>query len=142
MKEHQPKSFHWKKIKSAFKENVIEIARLFSPDTGLEEALGRKILVSVLKQIQYYRRLHGQIKWTLNFGAKMKNSGKSGEIVETFFFSSSNRTTTLGEITLSQDIEKEFRILTERVLDLDVDTEGSGWSFVSAEVTFQNLFKR
>ena len=131
---HKPKSEKWRKIKSAFDDKVIEIARLYDIEIGLEEALGEKILLSVLKQIQYYRRLHGSIKYVLNIGVKMKKNVNYETITETFYFSGRNRNATSGELGLAQDIQKEFRLLTERVLDLDQDREGSGWSYVAAEV--------
>ena len=131
---HKPNSAKWRQIKSAFDDKVIEIARLYDVEMGLEDALGEKILLSVLKQIQYFRRLHGSIKYVLNIGVKMRKNVNYSEITETFHFSGRNRNATSGELGLSQDIRQEFRVLTERVLDLDQDRDGSGWSYVAAEV--------
>ena len=131
---HKPKSEKWRKTKSAFDNKVIEIARLYPVEIGLEEALGEKILLSVLKQIQYYRRLHGSIKYVLNIGVKMRKNVNYETITETFYFSGRSMNATSGELGLAQDIQQEFRLLTERVLDLDQDREGSGWSYVAAEV--------
>ena len=64
----------------------------------------------------------------------MKKNVNYETITETFYFSGRNRNATSGELGLAQDIQKEFRLLTERVLDLDQDREGSGWSYVAAEV--------
>ena len=138
---HKPKSEKWRKTKTAFDEKVIEIARLYDVDQSLEEALGEKMLLSVLKQIQYYRRLHGSIKYVLNIRVKMRKNVNYETVVESFFFSGRNRNATSGELGLAQNVQQEFRLLTERVLDLDQDREGSGWSYEAAEVRkyFENI---
>ena len=138
---HKPKSEKWRKTKSAFDDKVIEIARLYDVKTSLEEALGEKMLLSVLKQIQYYRRLHGSIKYVLNIRVKMRKNVNYETVVESFFFSGRNRNATSGELGLAQNVQQEFRLLTERVLDLDQDREGSGWSYEAAEVRkyFENI---
>ena len=64
----------------------------------------------------------------------MRKNVNYSEITETFHFSGRNRNATSGELGLAQSVREEFRLLTERVLDLDQDREGSGWSYEAAEV--------
>ena len=130
---HKPADDKWIKIKEAFEGRVLEIAHIYGEKT-LEQALGDDMLESVLDQIRYYMRLHGQIRYHFNFGALMRRSGLDEDIEETFYFSSSAKSAIFGEFGLANDVETEFKQLRERVLDLDVQHEGSGWSFVNAEV--------
>lgn len=130
---HKPVDDKWIKIKDAFEDRVLEIAHIYGQST-LEEALGNNILESVLDQIRYYIRLFGQIRYCFNFGALMRRQGIEEEIEETFYFSSPAKSAIFGEFNLADDVEKEFKILRERVLDMNVEHEGSGWSFINAEV--------
>lgn len=129
---HKPQNGEWIKIHSAFEERVLEIAHIYG-QKSLEEALGDDMLESALEQIRYYMRLHGQIRYHFNFAALMRRQGNVEDIEETFHFSSSAKSAIFGELTLAQDVEEEFKLLRERVLDLDVNHEGSGWTYVNAE---------
>jgi hypothetical protein len=133
MKMHKPRTDRWKLSNHAFDQKIIELLYIYNVNS-LEEALGGKMLKSVINQLRYYRMIHGQIKFGFNFSAVMQKQGIGGEESnEQFFFETQRLVTTTGELQLSKDVEEQFKILRERVLDTDVDQEGSGWSFVSSE---------
>ena len=137
---HKPQSDKWIKIKEAFDGKVIELAHIYE-EKSLEEALGDEMLESVLEQIRYFMRLHGQIRYHFNFGALMRKQGIDEEIEETFYFSSPAKSAVFGELRLAGDVEEDFNLLRERVLDLSMENEGSGWSFVNAEVLTVTITK-
>ena len=137
---HKPADDKWIKIKEAFEGRVLELAHIYG-EKSLEQALGDDMLESVLEQIRYYMRLHGQIRYHFNFGALMRRIGLDEDLEETFYFSSSAKSAIFGEFGLANDVETEFKQLRERVLDLDVQHEGSGWSFVNAEVLSLTITK-
>ena len=130
---HKPQNDNWIKIKEAFDGKVLEIAHIYG-DKNLEEALGNDMLESVLEQLRYYLRLHGQIRYNFNFGALMRRQGIGETIEETFYFTSPAKSVIFGELSLAKDVDEDFKVLRERVLDLNVDFEGSGWSFLNAEI--------
>ena len=130
---HKPQNDNWIKMKEAFDGKVVEIGHIYG-DRSLEEALGNDMLESVLEQLRYYLRLHGQIRYNFNFGALMRRQGFEESIEETFYFTSPAKSAVFGELSLVRDVEEDFKVLRERVLDLDTEHEGSGWSFVNAEV--------
>ena len=130
---HKPQNDNWIKMKEAFGGKVLEIGHIYG-DKSLEEALGNDMLESVLDQLRYYLRLHGQIRYNFNFGALMRRQGFEESIEETFYFTSPAKSAVFGELSLAKEVGEDFKVLRERVLDLDTEHEGSGWSFVNAEV--------
>ena len=132
--EHKPNMEGWNLIKSAYKEKVFELAYIYQEKTTLEEALNNAMMQTVIKQVEYYRRLHLQIRYRFNFKAMMKKTDLDGVNYEAFYFQSTTRNSLFGELYLTDHIKKNFEEFRNRILDLDVENEGSGWSFESPEV--------
>ena len=132
--EHKPRTKRWKIINSAFKARVFELAFMYDSTDSLEEALGQGMMNAVKNQIKFYRRLHGQIKYSMTFGALMRRELLEETHHETFFFQSEEKSAVRGEYGIDEEIQDSMDLLRRRVLDLEVSQEGSGWSFEAAEV--------
>ena len=89
--EHKPRTTRWKIINSAFQGRVFELAFMYDSTDSLEEALGQKMIAAVKRQIKFYRRLHGQIKYSMTFGAMMRREMLEETYHETFFFRSEEK---------------------------------------------------
>ena len=139
--EHKPRTTRWKLINSAFQGRAFELVFMYGPANTLEESLGQKMIESVKKQIKFYRRLHGQIKYSLTFGAMMMRELPQETYHETFYFRSDERSAVRGEYGIDEEIQDAVEVLRQRVLDLEISQEGSGWSFESAEVFAIKIFK-
>ena len=132
--EHKPRTTRWKTINSAFRGRVFEVAFMYDSSDTLEDALGGRMMANVKSQIKFYRRLHGQIKYSMVFGAMMRRELIQETYLETFFFRSEEKSAVRGEYGIDEEIQDSMELLRRRVLDLEVSQEGSGWSFESAEV--------
>ena len=139
--EHKPRTSRWKIINSAFQGRVFELAFMYESTDSLEEALGQKMIVAVKRQLKFYRRLHGQIKYSMTFGAMMRRELIQETYHETFFFRSDEKSAVRGEYGIDDEIQDSMELLRRRVLDLEVSQEGSGWSFESAEVFSIKIIK-
>ena len=129
MKEvHEPSEDGWVRTSSAFQNRVADYTYMFN-NKSLEESLGEFMVNSCLRRIRYLREVHGQIRYLINFQALMRNH----ELTEPFYFQSRCTSLTSGGRGVSKKVRSDFKILRERVLGLDVEQEGSGWSFESAE---------
>ena len=131
-KEHKPRTRRWRVSNEAFKKNIIELTMIYSENI-LEKALGDEVEASVTQQLMYYRRLYGTIRFQFNFAALMKREGLEGVIWDTWYFQSSVQNIISGELGLTEKIKNEFANLKHRIFDYDVNHEGSGWTFVTAE---------
>lgn len=132
--EHKPRTARWKIINSAFQGRIFELAFMYNSTDSLEEALGQKMMAIVKSQIKFYRRLHGQIKYSMTFGAMMRREILNESYHETFYFRSDEKSAVRGEYGIDEEIQESMELLRRRVLDLEVSQEGSGWSFETAEV--------
>ena len=137
---HKPRSSRWQVTNSAFKEKVIELTYLYN-EKKLEKALSDTVQESVLNQIRFYRRKHGSLKFSLSFTALMKKDIEEDEVYDSFYFQGHTVRVQSGEWGLEEKVIQAFRALRDRVLDLDVETEGSGWSFVEAEALTIQIVK-
>ena len=134
--QHKPRTARWRQSDSAFKKRVIELLYIYDIPTYLEDALGESMKKSAGRQLNYYRLLYGGIRVKFNFGALMKrenNDKTEKDISEIFFFQSRVINLNYGSFGMMKYIMDEFEYLKARVMDLDVEQEGSGWTFVSAE---------
>ena len=103
--EHKPRTTRWKLINSAFQGRAFELVFMYGPANTLEESLGQKMIESVKKQIKFYRRLHGQIKYSLTFGAMMMRELPQETYHETFYFRSDERSAVRGEYGIDEEIQ-------------------------------------
>ncbi len=126
--QHKPRTKRWKLTSSAFSKKVVELTMIYN-ETMIEKALGDNMEISVTSQLLYYLRLHGSIRFQFNFAALMKKD----DIMDTWFFQSNVQNVLSGEYELRQKITDEFSRLRQKVIDFDMNHEGSGWSFVTAE---------
>ena len=132
--EHKPGMEGWNLIKSAFKKRVFELAYIYQEETSLEESLNNTMMHAVIKQVEYYRRLHLQVRYRFNFKAIMKKIDLDGVDYAPFYVQSATKNSVFGELNLTEDIMKSFEELRNKILDLNVEKEGSGWSFESPQV--------
>ena len=103
--EHKPRTKRWKIINSAFRGRVFELAFMYDSTESLEEALGEKMIAAVKSQIKFYRRLHGQIKYSMTFGAMMRREMMQETYHETFFFRSEEKSAVRGEYGIDDEIQ-------------------------------------
>ena len=130
--EHKPRTRRWQVSKKAFQEKVLELTLLYE-DEKIERALGENIGKEVFSQVQYYLRLHGTLRYQLHFVCVMRNENVEGTIMDTFYFSNDPQNLVRGEGGLRKVIRRQFELLRNQVLSLDVEQEGSGWSFECSE---------
>lgn len=138
--EHKPRTNRWQITNSAYKEKVLDLTYLYN-EKRLEKALSDTVQQSVLNQIQFYLRKHGSLKFALSFTALMKKDVAEQEVYDTFYFQGHTTRIQTGEWGLEEKVSETFRALRDRVLDLDVTAEGSGWSFVEAEALTIQIVK-
>jgi hypothetical protein len=139
--QHRPRTTRWQLTSSAFDERALQLTYIYS-ETTLEEALGEEMLNSVIRQIKFYRDLHGLIRFTLSFVCLMKKQCSDETIRELFYFSTIAVSLVRGPSSVKKQVAINFKTLLHQVLDLDIeDIEGSGWSFESAEAFNINIVK-
>ena len=68
---HKPRTKRWTLTSSAFKKKIIELSMICDRETKIEDALGDKMEISVTRQLLYYRRLHGSIRFHFIFAVLM-----------------------------------------------------------------------
>ena len=141
MMEHKPRTDRWQETANAFNGRDVELTHLYH-ETNAERALGEDMLRSVITQIGFYRRFFGALRFQLNFVCLMEKSFNDENRREQFYFQGTRgRDLIRGEFEMKKAVEEEFVRLRERILDLDVDTEGSGWSFVCSEAMMIQITK-
>ena len=139
--EHKPRTRRWQVSNHAFQKRVLEISLLYQDDK-LESALGEGIRKEVFSQIQYYLRYFGSIRYRLKFVCLMRNENMDGTILDTFYFNNEPKNLVKGELDLERDIDKEFELLRNQVISLDIEQqEGSGWSFECSEAFMITITK-
>lgn len=138
--QHRPRTARWQLTSSAFGKRALQLTYMYSKTT-LEEALGGEMLNSVFRQIKFYKALHGQIRFTLSFVCLMKKECSDETIREHFYFTSRATSLVRGSLNIMKEVTSNFKSLLHQVLDMDVDMEGSGWSFESAEALNINIVK-
>ena len=139
--EHKPRTDRWRKTASAFNDRVIELTHLYH-ETSAEIALGEEIANSVISQISFYRRAFGAVRFQLNFVCLMEKSIGDETRREQFYFQGTKGCDLLrGELEVKKTVKKEFVKLRDRVFDLDLEMEGSGWSFVCSEAMMIQITK-
>ena len=138
--KHKPRTERWQVTNSAFKMNVVELT-YFYDESRLEKAFSDTVQRSVFNQIVYYRRQFGSLKFSLSFTALMRKGTGEEEIIDSFFFQGHVQRIQSGELDIGEKVEESFRALRDRVLDLDVPTVGSGWSFYEAQALTISLVK-
>ena len=138
--EHKPRTRRWQVSNHAFQKRVLEISLLYQDDK-LESALGEGIRKEVFSQILYYLRYFGSIRYRLNFACLMRNENVDGTIMDTFYFSNEPKNLVKGELDLKKGIRKEFELLRNQVISLDIEHEGSGWSFECSEAFMISITK-
>lgn len=137
---HKPRTGRWQITNSAFKKSVVELTYFFN-EKRLEKAFSETVQRSVLNQIIWYRRLFGSLKFSLSFTALMSKNSGGEEIIDSFFFQGLVQRLQSGELDIGEKVDESFRALRDRVLDLDVPTVGSGWSFFEAQALTINVVK-
>lgn len=141
MDEHKPRTDRWKKTASAFNDRVIELTHLYH-ELSIEKALSEAMMKSVIRQVSFYRRAFGAVRFQLNFVCLMEKSVADETRNEQFYFQGTKgRDLLRGEHEVKKSVQEEFVKLRERVLDLDVQAEGSGWSFVCSEAMMIQITK-
>ena len=139
--EHKPRTRRWRVSNHAFERRVMELSLLYEDDK-LESALGEGIRKQVFSQIQYYLRYYGAIRYRLNFACLMRKENMDGAIMDTFYFNTEPQNLVLGELGLNGIMNKEFELLRNQVLSMEVDNqEGSGWSFECSEAFMISITK-
>ena len=137
---HKPRTERWQVTNSAFKKSVVELTYFYN-ENRLEKAFSESVQRSVHNQIVWYRRLFGSLKFSLSFTALMRKSAGGEEIIDSFFFQGLVQRLQSGELDIEEKVKESFRVLRDRVLDLDVPTVGSGWSFFEAQALTINVVK-
>ena len=137
---HKPRTERWQVTNSAFKKNVVELTYFFN-ENRLEKAFSETVQRSVLNQLVWYRRQFGSLKFSLSFTALMRKNAGGEEIIDSFFFQGLVQRLQSGELDIGEKVDESFRALRDRVLDLDVPTVGSGWSFFEAQALTINVVK-
>ena len=130
--KHRPRSIRWQVTKSAFGGKVKELTYLYS-EKKLERALGGMIENSAYKQVIWYKRLFGSLKFQFNFVALMKKTGSQVDILESLFFPTEAVRLLSGELTVKRQVAELFKTMRDMVLEMSVEQEGSGWTFVQSE---------
>jgi hypothetical protein len=138
--QHKPRTARWQLTSSAFDKRALQLTYIYSVSV-LEEALGEEMLNSVMRQIRFYKDLHGQIRFTLSFVCLMKKECLDETIREHFYFPSKAVSLVYGSRSVKKQVTSNFKTLLHQVLDMDIDMEGSGWSFESAEAFNINIVK-
>ena len=137
---HKPRTERWQVTNSAFKQNVLELTYFYN-ESQLERAFSDTVHRSIFNQILWYRRQFGTLKFSLSFTALMRKGTGEEEIIDSFFFQGHVQRIQSGELDIGERVEESFKALRDRVLDLDVPTVGSGWSFFEAQALTINIVK-
>ena len=139
--EHKPRTRRWKVSNHALQRRVLEVSLLYEDDK-LESALGEGIRKEVFSQIQYYLRYYGAIRYRFNFACLMRKENMDGTIMDTFYFNNEPQNLVKGEEDLNGNMNKEFELLRNQVLSMEVDNqEGSGWIFECSEAFMISITK-
>ena len=72
----------------------------------------------------------------------MRNDNMDGTIMDTFYFNTEPQNLVKGEENLRGNMKKEFELLRNQVLSMEVDNqEGSGWRFECSEAFMISITK-
>ena len=129
---HKPRTERWQVTSSSFKKNVVDLT-YFYDENKLERAFSETVQRSVFNQIVWYQRQYGSLKFSLSFAALMTKNAGGEEIEDSFYFQGLVQRVQSGGIDIGEKVDESFRCLRDRVLDLDIPTSGSGWSFLEAQ---------